>query len=192
MKKISMVALLLVTVIVTSYSVSGTYAKYTSTYTGTDSARVAKWAFSINDTEMTTNEFTFDLFNTVKDTDNSTETDITDSTGTIIAPGTQGSFDIKLANNSEVNAKYSIDYSVEKTASIPVEFSNDGITWESDINELDVADTNINMNGAEDTKTIYWRWTFERTDEDAADTALGSLGTDTVTVKAIVTATQID
>lgn len=199
MKKMSMFALLLAAVLVTSYSVSGTYAKYTSTYTATDEARVAKWAFSFKGNDTATQQFTFNLFNTVKDTTGSEETDILASDGTIIAPGTQGSFKIGLTNDSEVNAKYAIDFSMDETADIPVEFSTGAVDednnqiWVSDINDLDITDTNIEMinkNGAEATHTIYWRWTFDG--NDATDTDLGSVGTDTIEVTAVITATQID
>ena len=207
MKKMSMFALLLAAVLVTSYSVSGTYAKYTSTFTGSDTARVAKWAFTINgdDTIMTTNTFTFDLFNTVMDsngTDAEGNIELTD--GTIIAPGTQGSFQIVLANDSEVDAQYTIDYTETKTANIPVEYSLDGTDWTADINDLDATATDINMNGGVATINVYWRWVFEVADDAAtttdnettirneADTVLGTTGTDTVKVEAKITATQVD
>ena len=202
MKKMSMFALLLALVLVTSYSVSGTYAKYTSTFTGnTDTARVAKWAFEINDTAVT-NSFTFDLFNTVNDTDGNAETDVKVGNGeTIIAPGTQGSFKIKLANKSEVNAKYSVDYTVTNTANIPVEFSIDGTNWTTDLADVAATDIAMNGNGSEATINIQWRWTFDTanrgtalsTTTDATDTALGSKVTaDTITVQAVITATQVD
>lgn len=194
MKKLSMFALLLAAVLVTSYSVSGTYAKYTSTFTNTDTARVAKWAFSFKGNDQTVQAFTFDLFNTVNDTDSTqTETDILNNNGSIIAPGTEGSFKIGLKNDSEVNAKYAIDFSMTETADIPVEFSLDGQTWESDINELDITDKNINMNAAEATHTVYWRWVYEVNEAgNTTDTNLGLKGTDTIKVTATITATQID
>ena len=202
MKKMSIFAMLLAAVLVTSYSVSGTYAKYTSTYTATDATRVAKWAFSFKGNDTATQEFTFDLFNTVNDSTGSEETDILTSNGTIIAPGTQGSFKIGLTNDSEVNAKYAIDFTMSETANIPVEFSIGALDqegnqiWVSDINDLDITDTNIEMinkNGAEATHTIQWRWVFE-VDENGntVDTTLGTAGTDTITVTAKVTATQVD
>jgi len=130
------------------------------------------------------------------------ETDILTSNGTIIAPGTQGSFKIGLTNDSEVNAKYAIDFTMSETANIPVEFSIGALDqegnqiWVSDINDLDITDTNIEMinkNGAEATHTIQWRWVFE-VDENGntVDTTLGTAGTDTITVTAKVTATQVD
>ena len=199
MKKMSIFTLLLAAVLVTSYSVSGTYAKYTSKFEGsTDSARVAKWAFQVNDTAVT-NSFTFNLFDTVNDTkDGNAEGDVKVGSGeTIIAPGTTGSFAVKLANDSEVNAEYTVDYTVTNSANIPVEFSIDGNTWTTSL--TDVTATAINS-GANTTINIQWRWAFEGTGSsnftssqtDVTDTALGTTGTDTISVKADITVTQVD
>ena len=177
-------------------SVAGTYAKYTSTATGTDSARVAKWSFTVGGTETaTTDTFTFNLFNTTYD-------NVASANGTdkVIAPGTTGFFNIVLANASEVNAAYDIEYEVTNTNNIPVEFSVDGTTWESDITELNVDDKAINMNGGTETIKVEWRWAFEGTSStnftstqtDGTDTALGTAGTAVLEVSATVTATQVD
>ena len=203
MKKMSLLTVLVAAVALTAYSVSGTYAKYTSTFEGSDSARVAKWAFQINDKDPEAdNSFTFNLFETINDTDGTTaETDVAKGTDeNIIAPGTSGSFNIKLANNSEVNAQYSISYTVVNTDNIPVEFSVDNVTTlTSNIADLNVADTAINMNNASDEVTVQWRWVYERGDDDtakgtnnAADTALGNAGTATLSVTATIVATQVD
>ena len=206
MKKMSIIALLLIAVVVTSSSVSGTYAKYTSTFNGsTDSARVAKWSFDIDTSTAneTTNSFTFDLFNTINDTkDGAAEGDVA-NTSTIIAPGTEGSFEIKLENNSEVNATYGVVYSISNDANIPVEFSveedqNGEKIWTTSL--AAVADKAIAMNGGQDTITIDWRWSFEGTSSEnftstqtnTTDTALGLNGTHTITVGANITVTQVD
>ena len=73
--------------------------------------------------------------------------------GTIIAPGTRGSFDIVIKNDSQVNATYAIDYTVTNTNNIPVKFSVDGTNWFDDINYLDVRSVAINM-GATATVTV--------------------------------------
>ena len=193
MKKMSIIALLLVAVLVTSSSVSGTYAKYTSTFEGTtDTARVAKWSFKINDSAVT-NSFDFDLFNTVNDTDPlaGSETDVKVGSGeTIIAPGTKGSFNIKLENASEVEAAYTIDYTVTNNDNIPVEFSIDGNNWTTSLADV-TTPVRVNMGGQANV-TIYWRWTFTETDRDDDDTLLGTNGSATISVKADVTVTQID
>ena len=98
MKKNTMMRLasiLLVAVLMSTCAISGTFAKYTSEQTATDSARVAKWSFKVGETDIATTAFVFDLFNTVKDTEGATENDVaTAENATIIAPGTSGSFEI--------------------------------------------------------------------------------------------------
>ena len=200
-------ALMLSLTLVSSCFVGGTFAKYVSEATGTDTARVAKWAFEVNDEDITAkNTFTFDLFETVKDTGNTSEDDVTAAdSDQIIAPGTEGSFDIKLENLSEVSAKYAVDYTVTNAANVPILFSVDGTNWKTTLDDVLAADNvKLNANGGNTTITVRWQWPYEQANvpanvtpdtyesSDAADTALGIDGTDTVTVIAKVTATQID
>lgn len=197
-KKMTILAALVLAVVVTAYSVSGTYAKYTSTFTGTsDSARVAKWAFKLNDADAT-ETFNFEIFDTINEADTTTTEDDVASKGTdtVIAPGTGGSFDIKLTNDSEVTAKYAIDYTITNADSIPLEFAvvKDGeeLSWKNSIDDLDIsADNakNIAINGS-DTVTVKWRWAFNG--DDTKDTDLGKDGIATVQVQAVVTVTQVD
>ena len=190
---VRLVAVLAVTMMFTMCFVGGTFAKYTSSATGTDSATVAKWDIKVGGTNIATNDtFTFDLFKTIKDSNGTAdETDMSPVDGTIIAPGTRGSFDIVIKNDSQVNATYAIDYTVTNTNNIPVKFSVDGTNWFDDINYLDVRSVAINM-GATATVTVQWMWEFERIDGDTQDTTLGSAATATLTVAAAVTATQVD
>ena len=182
---------LLVAVLLTTCAISGTFAKYVSTSNGSDSARVAKWDIKLEEAAMS-QTFTFDLFNTVKDsngTDN--ETDVKAGDGeTIIAPGTSGSFEINLKNDSEVNAKYAIAYTVTNANNIPVQFKIGDSEWTSDLTTLNASDVAINM-GASAAVTVQWRWVYENS-ADAADTTLGLAGTATITVAADVTVTQVD
>ena len=84
-KMMRVASALLVAVLLTTCAISGTFAKYVSQATGSDTARVAKWGFQLEGTAMT-DTFTFDLFKTVKDSDGtSTETDIKAADGSIIA-----------------------------------------------------------------------------------------------------------
>ena len=184
---------LLVAVLLTTCAISGTFAKYVSTSTGTDSARVALWKVELEDAAIA-DTFTFDLFNTVKDsnvTDN--ETDVKAGEGeTIIAPGTSGSFEINLENASEVNAEYDIAYTVTNEDDIPVEFKIGEGEWTSDLATLDATDVEFNM-GATASVTVQWRWAYYVNETaDAADTELGLDGSATITVDADVTVTQVD
>ncbi|MDE6292796.1 MAG: hypothetical protein K2L98_03860 [Bacilli bacterium] len=200
--KMTIVAVLVALVAVTTYSVGGTYAKYTDTFDGsTDTARVAKWAIQLDQNGTTVDKtFDFDLFSSLKEADGTTaESDVTSSNSdNVIAPGTGGKIELDLFNNSEVNAEYDVQYTVE-TNGVPIEFSTDGgTTWTTSLS--DVAAETI-ASGATDDIDIQWRWVFEaadgRTDED--DTNLGTVadgGTiddlPKVTVSAKVIVTQVD
>lgn len=191
---IRIVAILSVVMIFTMCFIGGTFAKYTSNASNADTATVAKWSFKVGETDIAANNtFTFDLFKTIKDsngTDN--ESDMSPVDGTIIAPGTQGSFDLVLKNESQVTAKYAIDYTVTNDNNIPVKFSVDnGATWTDDLADVTASeDTTLAVGSDEKTITIKWKWDFEGTDTD--DTDLGAAGTATLTVTANVTATQVD
>ena len=192
-KMMRLASLLLVCVLLTTSVISGTFAKYTTSATASDAARVAKWDIQINDAQMQQNHtFAFDLFSTVKDSDGSDETDISTADGSIIAPGTRGEMAFKLENNSEVTAEYTIDYTIENTANIPVVFSLDGADWKNSIDELDVSTpVRMEIGEAATTVTVYWMWAFNGGD-DAFDTELGLKGTDIITVTAEVVATQVN
>ena len=67
-------SILLVAVLMTTGAVSGTFAKYTSQATASDSVTVAKWAFKVGTTDIaTTKNFSFNLFTTINDTGNTAD-----------------------------------------------------------------------------------------------------------------------
>lgn len=187
-----------------SYFIAGTYAKYTSDIAGTDTATVAKWKWTINNSvidSVDNTTYTFNLFDTIKDSDrSSSETDVASG---LIAPGTSGSFDIDIKNDSEVNATYAIAFTETNNNNVPIEYSTDGTTWVSSVNSMDVSPTNIAMGASSAKKTVYWRWAYtgaqsdnyKSTQTDTTDTALGfgaNTSAATVQVTATVTVTQVD
>ena len=192
---VRLVAVLAVVMMFTMCFVGGTFAKYTSSGTGTDTATVAKWSFKVGETDIaTTDTFTFDLFKTIKDSDGiNNETEMNPVDGSIIAPGTQGSFDLVLKNESQVTAQYAIDYTVTNNNDIPVKFSVDGGTnWTNDLADVAASDsTKLAANSGTTTIKVQWKWDFNGSD-DSFDTALGIGGNAVLTVKAEVTATQVD
>ena len=201
MKKQRFFMLGIITVLVAVLSltfVSSTFAKYTSAVSGSDQARVAKWdvIYKGESTEAvhgtsSAQEITFDLFNTILDSNGSNETDVN---ANLIAPGTKGSFKFVLQNNSEVSAKYEIKFTVTKTnANIPLTFTvkKDGTAASAALD----TQTGVFEGSTAVEYTIDWAWAFEQSDVaagDAVDTNLGVLGTDTITVKVEVIFTQID
>ena len=116
---------LLLTIIAVSL-VSGTFAKYTSKANGSDTATVAKWSFNVTDSAGTTTDvagtevktFTFDIFSTLTN-----ETNVAKTDGTLIAPGTTGSFKFDVENASQVTAKYKVDYTIVNEKNVPLEFT---------------------------------------------------------------------
>ena len=191
MKKNRMMRLasgLLVAVLLTTCVISGTFAKYVSEASASDVARVAKWAFTLENVAIA-NDFEFDLFDY---TDGNVDVNGLDDDAKVIAPGTQGSFAIDLVNNSEVNAKYSLTLAVVKDARIPLEFSVDGgNTWSADISTVKITNEAIDMTETK-TMTVQWRWPFGDSANNATDTALGVEGTATAKVTATVLVEQVD
>ncbi len=185
-KTMRIASVVMVAALLSTCAISGTFAKYTSASTGSDNARVARWDIKLNDKAIS-NSFEFNLFETIYDTDAKTvETDV--ATG-LIAPGTSGAFEIKLASASEVSAKYSVDYTVKNTNNIPVQFSVDGTKWTDDL--ADVTEKELEMTNGTASITVQWKWVFNG--NDATDTELGTAEeAPTITVKAVVTVEQVD
>ena len=189
-KMMRIASVLLVAVLMSTCAISGTFAKYVTEAAGSDSARVAKWDVKLEDATMT-NTFTFDLFNTVYDSDGtSVEQDVANKLNdgkTVIAPGTKGSFVINLKNDSEVNAKYSINFTATNAGFL--KFTVNGTETTGDITDL--TDVAFNMGDAP-AITVTWEWPYESND-DVTDTNLGMSNPSVEPiVTAVITVTQVD
>ncbi len=212
-KIMRLASVLVVAVLLSTCAISGTFAKYTSTTSGSDTARVAKWQFNIgqeNDV-VSTNEFVFDLFN-IAYTDANVDVNGLNDDAVVIAPGTTGSFKITLENIGEVSATYAIAFTGD-LANVPLQFQivkgNAQLSdenWKTALADLNVAEdsTNTKLTFSDGTAgsgtdyveyTVHWRWVFSTTGSntgDTADTNLGLTGTATPSVTATVTVTQVD
>ena len=176
--------------------VSGTFAKYTSHFAGTDTAIVAVWDVSDGDIEEN-----FDIFDHSKiyDLENANfDAPVADadvyqdaSEEAKIAPGTWGSFTYELTNGSDVTTLYEIAYTANEDG-IPLEWSLNGSDWENNVAELNQQRTEFTE--SEELITLYWRWVFENSaiSTDEADTALGKDGLAAPSIKIDVTFTQKD
>lgn len=90
-------------VAITSYLVSGTYAKYTYNFDTSDSARVAKWGVN--------KSFTVDLFKDSYIDETNAVTDVDSNDGDkVVAPGTAGlyAFDLDLTDDNTPETNYKI------------------------------------------------------------------------------------
>lgn len=202
MKKNKVLLLGIITVFVAIFSltlVSGTWAKYTSTVSGADNAKVAKWEWKVSDLEvkqgMTSTNFKFDLFNTIKDTAGADETDVKEN---LIAPGTSGEFSFNIANLSEVNAKYYITFEVTQDGTapkVPLKFKlNDAADWSDTLTGIAEGDAvSIAMETGTGSVKVQWQWAFEGGEGgyDATDTTIG-FAAPNVTVNATLVMVQVD
>ena len=190
--KVFLIALLIV--MVGLILVSGTYAKYTTTFTGSDTATVAKFKVSSNTTAET-----FDLFKTAKEVDGTTaDAEVVNGK---VAPGTGGKFDIQLTNDSDVKVNYAISLKETNESNIPIEYSLDGTTYVTAANFASVSAADLAIGSTTQTVSVYWRWAFEGKDStnykttqtDTTDYTLGTASTaPTVKVEASTVFTQVD
>ena len=204
---IKIFAILLLLVMLVLMLIVGTYAKYTTKVEGSDSSVVAKWAWQINDSDVSKSdtEFAFNLFDTIKDTaDGSNETDVK---ATKIAPGTKGSFEIKVENLSEVNANYNLTLKETKGQDVlnaKIEYSiigtDDAADWTAALNTFNLTNTMLDMETGSKTLTVYWRWAYSPSvAQDDADTDVGFAAANsasdvdkTITIEATLNFTQVD
>lgn len=203
-----LVAILLLLTMIALVLLSGTYAKYTTSASGTDTATVAKWAIELNGSPLE-DKVSFDLFGAsgvyeLKDVTDFTANGVVDEdvvkTGKKVAPGTWGKVDFEVTNKSDVRAEFSINLTQLNTT-LPLKFSVDGSEWTkaSEITATELAPYKLGGQTLEigstteqkSTVSLYWKWDFED-GTDVDDTALGSAGTATCTVAAKIICDQVD
>lgn len=139
--------------------VGSTYAKYTSSITKTSSVAIAKWNFYKDNLNQTFN------INLQENYDESTLISSRNEMGMeykIIAPGTKGSFDVKLTNTSEVGADFIV--SLDNIDNLPknIKFYKD----ENYQTELIPGSSKITGSLKANDKEglilkIYWKWPYE-------------------------------
>lgn len=183
-KKFTVLVGLLVAVVVTSYSVCGTYAKYTEDFEGTSSeATIATWDVSVNDSAD--NTFEFNLFDAIKKNNS-----LKDPDAELLAPGSEGSFEIKIANNSDVKVEATVsNFTIEADGvdSLPFKFKATKDGDYADLSSLNIKKA-INDEGI---IRIYYQWPYSVSeDQDEADTELGKTGGN-ITITANVTVSQV-
>ncbi len=193
-------ALALALTLVSTCLMGGTLAKYTTTVTGAATATVAAWVFNANDANAETKKF-----ENIKlgDTLSYNEKDIKKN---VIAPGTEGSFDIKLdGTGSEVGIDYAIKIAnASSTKKLPsnLVFSTKAIVAENTGNSLDKLSSesgsllsgtiDYNESNMKKTITIYWKWPYDTGTEDADTNDTTDSGIGEITLDITVTGTQVE
>lgn len=191
----SALCLLLVTVLLL-FVTSGTFARYTQSQSASAQVGVVKWAFNVNDKNLVTQSFTFNLFDgiisegkdAVDQTSSGVDADLQNAS--LIAPGTHGKYTFKLENKSNLPSAcvltFNINVGETSSKKAMLEFSTDNTTWVSTFPASFTTNT-IAANGSKNF-TIYWRW---RKDGDiSADDVLKDTST-TITVSATAEAYQV-
>ena len=210
-------SILLICVLLTTSVISGTFAKYTSSYTSEDHARIAYWGFGYYPHEGALN--LTNLFQRSYDNVQSNNED------DVIAPGTSGQTSFQFLYNAgngatgpEVAYTFTVDVEAECGYGI---WTNRAIQWKlddgnwgnwdaliEDIKALsgDPSGTKVyepntlpEAFGLDNTThTIYWQWIFEYPDSethynDGIDTAIGNATEENeCSIKITISATQVD
>lgn len=132
-KKVFRIAsLLLVLCMISTVMISGTFAKYTSEYSGQDTALVARWNFTgdFDNKALTGTSLELPIWDHDYVT-NIYENTAVDKTGNyLIAPGISGSFDVEFSYDADVTADLTFNFTKTGTASkkVPIQYSLDGFT----------------------------------------------------------------
>ena len=219
-KTLRLASCLLIATLCSTCVISGTFAKYTSSASGDDSARVAKWAFTLTEEADST-------FAAIYETGNET-VDAADDKD-VVAPGTSGSATFTVTGAPEVDYIISFEATGIKDISLPagtydevvidqayypivytvavatINGEKTGSDFAASYNTLSAALTALqgvtytfDANEACDVVvTIGWSWSFEDNgiaNKDVLDTALGlaTSGNLEVAYTLKVTSTQID
>ena len=189
---------ILVLTLATTCAISSTFAKYTTSANGSDSARVAKWGFS-----QTASIGLTDLFK------NTYDNSVTGSSNAkVIAPGTEGSSTFQFAYNDATNkpeVKYTVTVSTDGSSIAEDIENNKDIVWALDDNTTystwdDLLSNIAKLSGSDSatvdtddannvvgektyeagtlpdaftngkTHTVYWKWNFEGNNNTYGDT----------------------
>lgn len=213
-KLMRMASALLVATLLTTSMIAGTFAKYTTSTTGNDQARVAYWGF--NQDANTTIDLFDATYDNVKSEDGKN----------VIAPGTAKTSTFAFGYDTNKNATVSkpevaYDFKVEvsETGSHTQLDANNSFKWtlkkgnetEKTYNTVaELTDAIKALSGdstgtkryeagqlpdaftdADEVYTVGWKWDFEG--QDAKDTALGNAITlEDVNLTITITATQVD
>lgn len=217
-KAMRLASALLVLTLLTTCAISGTFAKYTTSTTGTDNARVAYWGF--DQAANTTIDLFDDEYQNVK------SSGAVDGFTNVIAPGTEKSttfafgytnyksdkisapevaytFTVKptvTGDYDELDANPSFKWTLKKGDAAATEYGTvadllaaiKALSGDaSGTKTYNPGQLPTDFTAADEVYTIGWVWAFEG--NDTADTAMGNSQTlENVTFSITITATQVD
>lgn len=204
-------AVLLVAVLLTTCAISGTFAKYTSTGSAQDSARVAKWGVTVTCTDLSAFSTQYSISESEANAKTAGINYSVSSSNDVIAPGTSGNLaNFTLSGTPEVAVKVEYaatvtlsNWTVNNTYYCPLIINVGGTevkgTDYKNVSSFQTAIANeiakhtsyieagkdLSKEENWDALDISWYWGFETTVEGSAqnenDTALGNAAADTDT-----------
>lgn len=202
-KMMRLASLLLVMVLMTTCVIGGTFAKYTTSVSSSDKARVAYWGFQSTNSMDLTGLFVDAYDETVDSVDGND----------VIAPGTSGSTTFAFAWDESVSAynaavavtgpevAYTFTVAVEETIDSLIE-ENPNILWQLDENGYSTWDDMIadikalsgdssgskqykpnelpaEFTANDDVHTISWKWVFDENASNKEDNTANNDAGDT-------------
>lgn len=215
-KTLRLALLVLLLAVVTMSVISGTLAKYVESVTGTDTARVAKFEYTLSGMTGDGDTKTLNLFDSVTDT--GILGNLANDGKKLVAPGSEGSINVELTNKSEVKISAGFTLTETNAGNIPIVYKYNNAYYSSvipantevtlhdggttatvtgDLSALAAAVGNatpVNQN-ATSTISLGWAWAFTgdgTAQSDASDTTLGKDGTATVELEVKCDVTQLD
>lgn len=216
-KTLRLALLVLLLAVVTMSVISGTLAKYVESVTGTDSARVALFKYTLEGMDGDGNTRTLNLFDTTNDT--GILTNLANDGKKLVAPGSEGSIDVKLTNESEVKISAGFTLTETNASNIPIVYKYNNnyyssvLPAKSEVTLHDGATDKVTVTGdlaalaeavgkaeglaqnATSTISLGWAWAFTgdgTTQTDVTDTTLGKAGKATVELQVKCDVTQLD
>lgn len=176
----SLVIILLMLVAIATAYVGSTYAKYTEDVSGNGTATVAKWDFT---TDNAISNLTINF---------SQSYDATTLTAGKIAPGTSGSFAISVKNtNTETGVNFTIALGTVTNVPTNLKFYKDStFTTQITPGSGTITGQLVAKDSTGLSVPIYWKWDYETTGGDEADTTNGKAATE-LTIPITITGTQV-
>lgn len=187
-KKIKLGVVLLLVTILSFYSISGTFARYTSSIDLSDETRVALWDFDITrDVDLFQESYLDNQGAYVqslggkKVTENGEEKEVLDK---VIAPGTSGEYSFRIKGAPETSYQIKIEV-IDKIDTVGrITYDLDGECPSNTIQDLAWCLENLYSRDehfdtpVDATHTISWKWQFENPknteEENKKDTDKGS------------------
>ncbi len=187
-KKMGILGGLLMAVVVTGYSVAGTYAKYTSSLDFADEARVATWGFKLNGkTPEEVKEMKIDLFqDSYEIVDGEGNYDVVSKVKgqKVVAPGTRGEYEFNVTGTAETNYVVAFNATVVNTIKTdsynPIFFKLTGGAadgeWRNAVDFQEYLNNTITAATAKvyeakeklnEKYKIEWMWAFDKDDTTA-------------------------